>query len=122
MEIAHAHDEAWKSKDVDGIVALFAVDATIESPLVARLIGKPLARGHDEIRALIKAVINRGVVWGRHEPLAVRGDTVFVEYRRETPDGEQHDSVDVINVQGGLIKSLRAYLGAGSVAALAARA
>jgi ketosteroid isomerase-like protein len=121
LDIIRAHDEAWKRKDVDGVVALFASDATIESPLVARLTGKPTARGRDEVRAAVQAVIDRGVVWGRHEPPAVRGDTVFVEYRRETPDGEQGDSVDVITVQGGLIKSLRAYLGAKSVASLAAR-
>lgn len=118
LEIARAHDEAWKSKDVDALVALFASDATIESPLISHLLGKEVVRGHAEIRALLETVLERGVVWGRHEPPAVRGDTVFVEYRRETAEGEQHDSVDVIAVEGGLIRSLRAYLGLRSVAAL----
>jgi hypothetical protein len=35
----------------------------------------------------------------------VQGDTVVVEYRRETPDGEQADSVDLFVVQGGVIKT-----------------
>ncbi len=42
----------------------------------------------------------------------MRGSTIFVEYGGDT------NSVDVIDVQSGVIKSLRAYLGWRSLAKL----
>src|SRR5947207_1348512 len=47
----------------------------------------------------------------RHDPVAVRGKTMFVEYRRETPQGEQNDALDVFEIDQGRIKSLRVYWG-----------
>lgn len=120
-EISDAFDEAWARRDVDALLSLYARDATIESPLIPRLMQKSggICRGHDEIRSLVEAVLARGVKWGRHEAPIVHGSTIHVEYRRTLPDGEQLDYVDVFEVAGGVIKSLRAYWGWRSLAAFA---
>jgi ketosteroid isomerase-like protein len=121
-QIAQAFDAAWATADIEGLIALYAPDATIESPLVARILGKPdgVCRGHAEIRALANAILKqRGPRWGRHEPPVVRGNTLFIEYRRALPEGEQLDYVDVIEVESGAITSLRAYWGWKALATLA---
>jgi ketosteroid isomerase-like protein len=115
-ELARRFDQAWARKDVDGVVGLYAADATIESPLIWHLMRKGAVRGHEEIRALVKVLVERGSGWGRHEPPVVRGNTMFVEYRRATPEGEQLDYVDVFEIDGGQIKNLRAYWGWRSLA------
>jgi ketosteroid isomerase-like protein len=119
-EISAAFDEAWARRDVDALLSLYARDATIESPSIPHLLRKQdgVCRGHDEIRALVEAVLARDVKWGRHEAPVVRGGTIFVEYRRVVPGGEQLDYVDVLEVSGGLIQRLRAYWGWRAVAAM----
>jgi hypothetical protein len=77
-----------------------------------------VCRGRDEIRALVEAVLARNVKWGRHEAPVVRGNTIFVEYRHVQPGREQLDYVDVFEVSGGLIQSLRAYWGWRALAAM----
>lgn len=117
--ISAAFDDAWARGDLEGLLGLYAPDATVESPLIPQLLRKSdgICRGHGEIRTLVQAVLARGVIWGRHEAPLVRGQTVYVEYRRVQPDGEQLDYVDVFELEGGLIKSLRAYWGWRSLAA-----
>src|SRR5262249_37022251 len=105
-DISNAFDDAWARGDVDTLVSLYAPDATIESPLIPVLMrGKRegICRGHDEIRALVRAVLERGAEWGQHEPPVVRGNTMYVEYRRVTPERVQLDYVDVLEVNDGLI-------------------
>jgi hypothetical protein len=49
----------------------------------------------------------------------VQGNTIFIEYRRISSQGEpQLDYVDVMEIAGGMITSLRAYWGWQSLAAL----
>ncbi len=47
----HAWDEALGRKDLDAALALYAPDATIESPLVPHLLGSEVSicRGHDNL-------------------------------------------------------------------------
>jgi 3-hydroxypropanoate dehydrogenase len=98
--------------DLDGLVALFAEDATIESYLVARIFNRKegVCRGRAEIRELGRALLKRGVPWGGHEPPIVRGNTVAIEYRTASSDTEKF-SVDIIEVRDDKIQSLRAYAG-----------
>ena len=108
-----AFDDAWARKDLDGVVALYAPDATLESPLIPRLLGKQdgICRGRDEIRELVRVVLERNTTWGEHEPPLIRGTTAVVKYKRTSKDGEQNDYVDVIEVVDGAIRNLRAYWG-----------
>jgi ketosteroid isomerase-like protein len=98
--------------DLEGAVALFAEDATIESYLVSRIFNRTdgVCRGRAEIRQLLRALMTRGLPWGGHEPPIIRGNTVAIEYRTASSDTE-HFSVDIIDVRDGKIESLRAYAG-----------
>ena len=111
-------EAASARNDVEALVALFAPDATIESPIVSRVFDRKdgVARGHDEIRALARAFEKRGRPWGGHAPPIVSGSVAAIEYR----DASDRDafSVDIIEVRDGRIQSLRAYMGWRAIAAL----
>ncbi len=102
--IYKAWDEALGAKDLDAAVALYAPDATIESPLVAHLLGvqSGVCQGHDELRRFIRLVFQR-------QPAARKrfrtgyftdGTKLMWEYPRDTPDGEQMDFCGGDGVEG----------------------
>ena len=105
-------EAAFARNDLEGVVALFAPDATVESYLVSRVFKRKegVCRGREEIRQLVGALLQRGTPWRGHEPPIVRGDTAAVEYRSASSDAEKF-SVDIIEVKGSKIQSLRAYAG-----------
>jgi ketosteroid isomerase-like protein len=105
-------EAALSRKDLEGLVALFAPDATIESYLVSRVFNRSegICRGRDEIRQLVRTLLERGVPWGGHRPPIIRGNTVAVEFLTASSDQETY-SVDIIEVRDGKIQSLRAYVG-----------
>lgn len=111
-------DAAFSRHDLDGLVALFADDATIESFLVTRIFNRQdgVCHGRAEIRQLLSALLKAGVPWTGHEPPIVRGDTAAVEFRSGPADAEKF-SVDIIAVKNGRIQSLRAYAGWRALAA-----
>src|SRR5262249_12582841 len=112
-------EAALSRNDLEGIVGLFAQDATIESYLVSRVFNRKegVCRGRDEIRELARALMKRGVPWGGHEPPIIRGNTVAVEFMTASSEAEK-SSVDIIEVRDGKIQSLRAYAGWRAVLAL----
>ena len=108
-------DEALGAKDLDAALALYASDATIESPLVAHLMGveSGIRRGHEQLRRFIHLVF-------QHQPAARKrfrtayftdGTKLMWEYPRATPEGEQMDFVEVMELKGGLIQHHRVYWG-----------
>lgn len=105
-------EAAFSRNDLDGLVALFAHDATIESYLVSRVFNRRegVCRGRAEIRELALALMGRARPWGGHEPPIIRGNTAAVEYRDASSDVEKF-SVDIIEVREGKVQSLRAYAG-----------
>ena len=107
-----AMEAAFARNDVEGLVALFAPDATIESYLVSAVFHRKEAvcRGTAEIREFVRALMQRGVPWGGHEPPLVRGNTIAVEFRSPSSDAEKF-SVDIIELKDGKVESLRAYAG-----------
>jgi ketosteroid isomerase-like protein len=116
-------EAAFSRNDIEGLVALFAQDATIESFLVTRVFNRKegVCRGRAEIRELIRALMKRGRPWGGHEPPIIRGNTVAVEFRGPSSDTEKF-SVDIIEVREGKIQSLRAYAGWRALVALTGEA
>jgi ketosteroid isomerase-like protein len=112
-------DAAFQRKDLEGLVALFAENATIESYLVTRVFNRKdgVCRGRAEIRELVRALMKRGKPWGAHETPIIRGDTIAVEYRTQSSDAEKF-SVDIIEVRNGKVQSLRAYAGWRAITAL----
>jgi ketosteroid isomerase-like protein len=119
-QIIDALQTAVSQNDVEGAVALFDRDATVESPAIPRLLDRKegVCRGRDEIRDLLRALMRHGTPWGRHEQPLIRGSTAAIEYMRASSDSEQF-SVDVIEITDGKIHSLRAYLGWRAIMAFA---
>ena len=56
VKIVEAYVAAYNSKDLEGILRLYAADAIMEDP-----IGDPPARGHEAIAALYRAGFEMGV-------------------------------------------------------------
>ena len=108
-------DKALAQKSVSAALALYTPDATIESPLIPHLMGteKGICRGHEELRRFIELVF-------QNTPPARRrfrtgyytdGKTLMWEYPRHTPDDEQMDFVEVMELENGLIRNHRVYWG-----------
>jgi ketosteroid isomerase-like protein len=97
-------DDALGAKDLDAAMALYQPDATLESPLICHLLGT-----------------KQGVVRGREDQPAKRrryragfltdGSRVVWEYPRQSPDGDQMDIVEVMEIRDGLIAHHRVYWG-----------
>ena len=114
-QIYHAWDEALGRKDLDAALALYAPDATIESPLVRHLLGSDIGicQGHNDLRHFIDIVLQRT------PPVRQRfltgfftdGKKLMWEYPPATPEGEQVDLVEVMELEDGLIQHHRIYWG-----------
>ncbi len=96
-------------------MALYHPDATLESPLVCHLLGthEGVVHGREALRRFVQQVF-------AHQPPQRRrfrtgfltdGARVTWEYPRESPDGDQMDIVEVMEIRDGLIAHHRAYWG-----------
>lgn len=114
------HDE-WdrrtREHDIDGLVDLYEPDGVLESPLVPRIMDIPrgLLRGHGELREFFERGTdgrpNEIVRWYRTGQFMFDGRTLMWEYPRETPDGEQLELVEVMELNGRRIRHHRIYWG-----------
>lgn len=107
---------AWdEAKDLDAAMTLYQPDATLESPLVCHLLGtdEGMVRGRENLRQFVKKVFS-------HQPAKRRrfrggfltdGSRLTWEYPRESPDGDQMDIVEVMEIRDGLIAHHRVYWG-----------
>ncbi|MGH7986529.1 MAG: nuclear transport factor 2 family protein [Candidatus Binataceae bacterium] len=113
--IFEAWDRALGAKDLEAALALYAPDATIESPLIPHLLGleRGICRGREEMRRFVELVFQT-------QPAARKrfrtgyfsdGAKLMWEYPRATPDGEQMDFVEVMELKDGLIQHHRVYWG-----------
>jgi hypothetical protein len=108
-----------KSRDMDGLLALYAQDAVLETPLVQAIYrGRPdgVLRGRSQIRDFfVEATtrpLNELVRWYRSGRWLTDGVRLLAwEYPRETPDGDQVDLVEWMEIAVGLIQSHRVYGG-----------
>jgi len=114
--------EEWhkraRGRDVDGLLALYADDATFESPLVPAILpdaGSGVLSGHEQIHRFLTEGTRRRpndlVRWYRTGDYLCDGHTLFWEYPRTLPDGEQIDIAEVMEISDGLIQSHRIYWG-----------
>jgi len=108
-------DKALRTNDLDAALALYASDATIESPLIPHLLDveRGICRGHDELRRFIQIVFQRKPKARKHYRTGylTDGTRLMWEYPRATPDGYQMDFVEVMEVRDGLIQHHRVYWG-----------
>ena len=108
-------DEALGAKDVEAAVALYAPDVVLESPLVRHLTGSAegVVRGRHNLRDFVRSVFVRTPPTRRRYRTGffTDGRTIMWEYPRETPDGDQMDFVEVMEIENGLIQRHRVYWG-----------
>ncbi|OGT48128.1 MAG: hypothetical protein A3F17_01055 [Gammaproteobacteria bacterium RIFCSPHIGHO2_12_FULL_41_15] len=113
--IYYAWDKALANNDVPGLLSLYADEAIIESPLIPHLLETEtgILRGKNELRLLIKKVSERKPFIRKHfkQNFFTDGKTIIFEYPRQTPDGEQMDFVEVMEIKDGLIQYHRVYWG-----------
>ena len=115
--IYHDWDKALSEKDADALLALYAKDAVIESPLIPHLIDKEegVCRGHDEMRPFFAAVATRKPPlrqYYRTDYLSDSKKKMMFEYPRAAPNGEQMDFVEVMELNDdGLIQYHKVYWG-----------
>jgi steroid delta-isomerase len=120
-DIRHIYErwhETVVGRDLDGLMALYAEDAFLETPLIlATLKGRRegLLRGKAEIRSFFEAGLrklqNELGRWYRTGIFFSNGRQLTWEYPRETPQGDQVDLVEVMDIANGLIAHHRVYWG-----------
>jgi steroid Delta-isomerase len=120
-EIRHVY-EHWHAsvvqRDLNGLVALYHDDAILETPLILAVL-KDHDRGVLVGKAAIAAFFAAGLRnagtglgrWYRSGTFYSNGRQLTWEYPRETPDGDQVDLVEVMDIEEGLIRHHRVYWG-----------
>ncbi len=111
--------ECAKARDMDGLLALYAQDAVLETPLVLAIYSgrhDGILQGHREIGPFFAEAVGRPlnelVRWYRTGRWLTDGERVLAwEYPRATPDGDQVDLVELMEIAEGLIQSHRVYGG-----------
>jgi|SRR5690242_16089494 hypothetical protein len=110
-------DKALSENDPMKLLACYSKDATIESPLIPHLMGKQegVCRGHDEMRPFFEKVAQRKPPvrqYYRTGYLTDGKNRMVFEYPHESPEGEQMDFVEVMELnEDGLIQHHRVYWG-----------
>jgi hypothetical protein len=111
-------DACAKSLDTEGLIALYAQDALLETPLVPAIFeGRSgVLNGHAEIRPFFEEGARRRpnqlVRWYRTGSWLTDGKRVLMwEYPRQAPDGDQIELVEVMEIEHGLIQHHRIYWG-----------
>ena len=120
-DYARIHAEwhrAASQRDGAALIALYADDAVLESPLVPAILkdrSEGVLRGKAEIARFLEAgACSRPidlVRWYRSDVYFSAGSTLIWEYPRETPDGDQVEIVEVMEIADGLIRHHRIYWG-----------
>ncbi len=108
-------DAALCQNDVEGLLSLYTPDAVVESPLIPYLLEREegICRGHADLRLLVETVAKRKPPLRKYHRSAIftEGNTLMWEYPRQTPQGEQMDFVEVMDLKGALIAYHRVYWG-----------
>ncbi len=109
--------EYAKTRQTDKLIDLYAENATFESPLVPAIMDKPngVLNGQKEILEFLqegtKRRPNELVRRYRTDSYLVNGNTLVWEYPRETPNGDQVDILELMELENGKIKHHRIYWG-----------
>jgi hypothetical protein len=108
-------DDALGKKDLEASLSLYADDASIESPLVQHLMKTKdgIVRGKDDLRKFIALVFQTNPPQRKRfrTGFFTDGRMIMWEYPRTSPQGEQMELVEVMEIEGGLIRRHRVYWG-----------
>ena len=114
-EILHIY-ERWHATvvggDLDGLMALYADDAILETPLILATL-QDKTEGILKGKSAIRPFFETGFRKLRNDlgRWFSNGRQLTWEYPRATPQGVQIDLVEVMDVAGGLIAHHRVYWG-----------
>lgn len=119
--IRHIYEQ-WHAtvvrRDIPGLMDLYAEDAILESPLICVVhpeLGSGILQGKaaigDFFAAVARAPSSPLGRWYRTGRFFANGRQLTWEYPRATPDGDQIDLAEVMDVSGGLIIHHRVYWG-----------
>jgi ketosteroid isomerase-like protein len=115
--IYQAWARAFAERDLEAILALYAPDATLESPLVNNLLGTDVGvvKGRDNLRKFFGIILeSTPPLKDRHRAnFFTNGKVMIWEYPRVTPTGEQMNMAEVMELKDGLIQAHRTYWGWG---------
>jgi ketosteroid isomerase-like protein len=113
--IYQAWAKAFADKDLEGVLALYTSDATLESPLVNNLLKteRGVVEGRENLRKFFRIIIDSTpALKNRHRASFFSdGKTMIWEYPRVTPAGEQTDMAEVMELKDGRIHRHRIYWG-----------
>jgi len=108
-------DEALGKKDLEASLSLYAGDASLESPLVQHLMNtkEGIVQGKERLREFIARVFQTNPPQRKRfkQGYFTDGRVLTWEYPRVSPEGEQMDLVEVMEIENGLIKRHRVYWG-----------
>ncbi len=108
-------DEALGAKDVGAAIALYAPDTVLESPLVRHLLKSEegIVKGREKLCDFLRVVFDRTPPSRRRYRAGffTDGRKLMWEYPRATPDGDQMDFVEVMEIENGLIQRHCVYWG-----------
>ena len=109
--------EAAKNRNTAALLALYHEAAELESPLVPIILNQNsgVLHGKAEIGRFLEEGTRRRpnelVRWYRSVQYLASGDLLVWEYPRQTPDGEQIDILELMQLKDGLIWRHRIYWG-----------
>jgi len=110
-EAVKGYVDAYNRADLDGIVELFAHDATVEDP-----VGSPLKKGHSEISEFFRVGIEMGAKLTLDGPVRCAADHAAFPFHVTLDWEGQATRIDVIDVfrfdETGKIIEMRAFFGA----------
>jgi SnoaL-like protein len=108
-------DAALAARDVEAAVSLYADDVRLESPLVRHLTGaeRGIVEGRGALRDFVRLVFQRTPASRGHyrNTFFTDGRKLIWEYPRETPDGDQMEFVESMEIENGLIRRHCVYWG-----------
>ena len=108
-------NDALAVKNIDGLINLYNEDATLESPLVRHLLKTEdgVCRGRDELCKLLTVLFQCRPETRRfhRKSFFIDGKNIIWEYPRQSPDGEQMDFVEVMELKNSKIQHHRVYWG-----------
>jgi hypothetical protein len=114
-QIYQAWAKGFANQNLDAILALYAPDAILESPLVNNLLGTEagVVNGRDELRKFFRIILQSiPALKDRYRAnFFTNGKVMIWEYPRVTPTGEQTDLAEVMELRDGLIQTHRIYWG-----------
>ena len=110
--------EFTKARQADKLIDLYADDAVLETPLVMAIFDdktEGVLRGREEIKRFFEDGLRRRpddlLRWYRTGIFLTNGKLVTWVYPRQTPEGNQIDLVEVMEVRDGKITHHRVYWG-----------